>query len=880
MKKVFKIVLITIGILLVLAVSLPFIFKGKIVSAIKDSANKNLNAKLDFGDFDLSLIRSFPNFSIRIDNLSIINVKPFEGDTLYYAKKTDLTLDIMSVISGSEIKIKSVNLTEPVMKFLVSADGKANWDITKPSTDAQSGETKFKASLSKYSIDKGRVFYDDRTMPFTLSLNGVNHTGKGDFTQDLFVLSTHTEADAMTMNYGGIDYFSKVRAVADADVDMDIKNFKFTFKDNHFSLNDLPVAFSGWLAMPANDIDMDLKFDVSKAEFKNFLSLVPGVYSKDFSNVKASGKLAFNGYIKGRYNDKSMPGFGINLNIDNGQFKYPDLPSDVKNVFVDLKVVNADGVPDHTIVDLKKMHVEMASTPFDAKLLLKTPVSDPDIDASLKGVLNLTTIQKIVPLEKGMQLSGIINADVTAKGRMSAIEQKRYEDFYASGNFKVTDLNYKADGSPATLIRNMELALNPSSVKLNVFNAIVGKSDFNATGSLENFIPYALSNQTLRGDLKLISNVIDVNEFMTGGTDKKDTATSSAGGAVQVPANLNLTFSASIGKLLYDNLTIQNVRGAIVVKDAAIKMQDVGMELLDGKLLMNGSYSAANIKAPVYSFDMKVSDFDIQKTAAAFNTVEKLAPIAKHCTGKVSSTLMVNGLMNAAMEPQLSSINGYGKLTTSKITLQNFGTTDKIADALKMNQFKKLDIPSANPSFKISNGKVIVDPFDVSLNNIKATVAGSTSLDQTIDYTMGMNVPRDMFGGAANNVLNGLVSKANSSGANFSVGDVIPIAIGIGGTVLNPVIKTDINKKGAALMNDLKAKAQEEFDKKKAEVEAKAKAEADRIKKEAEAKVKSESDRIKKEAEAKAKAEAEKAKKEAEKKAKEELDKINPFKKK
>src|SRR5689334_22980744 len=127
MKKLLKWIGIIFLILLVLIITLPIIFKGKIVALVKEEANKNINAKVDFGDFSLSLIRHFPNFSLGIENLSVINVAPFDGDTLIYSKDLDVTVDLMSVISGGQIKIKSVYLDSPVMNFLVNKNGKANW---------------------------------------------------------------------------------------------------------------------------------------------------------------------------------------------------------------------------------------------------------------------------------------------------------------------------------------------------------------------------------------------------------------------------------------------------------------------------------------------------------------------------------------------------------------------------------------------------------------------------------------------------------------------------------------------------------------------------------------------------------------------------------
>src|SRR6185436_11882287 len=132
MKKLFKWIGIVVLILVVLMIALPFIFKDKIVEKIKSEANASLNAKFDFSDFSLSLFRHFPNLSMEIEGLSILNNEPFAGDTLVYAKSVSVTVDLMSVISGDQVKIKGIDLQSPVMKFLVTKDGQPNWDIMKP----------------------------------------------------------------------------------------------------------------------------------------------------------------------------------------------------------------------------------------------------------------------------------------------------------------------------------------------------------------------------------------------------------------------------------------------------------------------------------------------------------------------------------------------------------------------------------------------------------------------------------------------------------------------------------------------------------------------------------------------------------------------------
>ncbi len=894
MKKILKWTGITLLLLVIFLVAAPFLFKDKIVSKIKEEANKNLIAKIDFGDFDLSLIRSFPNFSLGIENLSIINLAPFEGDTLIYAKKLNLTVDIMSVIKGSEIKILSIDLTDPVLNFLVNKEGKANWDITKPTTAAEASAepSTFQAKLKHYEIKNGRLVYHDQTMAFYMSLTGLDHEGKGDFTQDLFELNTHTEAKSTNLSYEGIPYISRAKTVIEAKLSMDMKNSKYTFLENKIKLNELDLGLNGWVAMPDTNIDMELDFAAAKSDFKNFISMIPAIYNNDFGSLKSSGTMALSGFIKGRYNGVSMPGFGLILKIDNGMFQYPSLPSSVSNVFVDLKVNNPDGVPDHTIVDLKKLHLEMAGAPFDAKLLLKTPVSDPDLDAFVKGKIDLGAIQKFVPLEDGTTLTGLITADISAKGRMSSIEQQKYEQFTASGNLVVKDMNYAAkDLSQPVSLSILDLSFNPKNVVLKALNGKSGKTDFNASGSLENFLAYALKDEKLRGNLNLKSTKMDLNEWMGESTTSTTAASDTAAMTViEVPANIDFTMTTNIGTLYYQNITMFNVNGVLRVHDQIIDMKSINMQMLDGSMGLSGQYNSVNLKKPLFNFDLAIKEFNISKTVTTFATVEKMAPIAKACTGKFSVNMNVKGDLDQQMSPVINSLTGGGKLNTSKIIIQGFPAFDKVADLLEMPSWKKLEIPSVNPSFNFANGRVYVDPVDVNINGMKGIIAGSNGFDQTIDYTMAMEIPRSAFGGSANAVLDNLVKQANSKGANFSVGDVIPVTILLKGTVNNPTVSSDLKKQGANAMEDLKAKAKDEFEKQKAAAEAKAREEADKLKKQAETEIdkqkanaNAEADRLKKEAEAKAKATTDSlkkaAEKEATKKANDAIKNLNPFKK-
>jgi hypothetical protein len=464
--------------------------------------------------------------------------------------------------------------------------------------------------------------------------------------------------------------------------------------------------------------------------------------------------------------------------------------------------------------------------------------------------------------------------------RRAQIQQQKYEDFKASGQLNANGIRYvSADMPQGVDISKLQLTFNPRNVTLGAFDMRMGQSDIHMNGTLENFIGYALKKgEVIKGSLNFSSSLLDINQLM--GEQKKETTEAKKDttpmSVLEVPAGIDFTLSSRIGTLKYDNMTMKNVMGTVVVRDQEIRMSGLSMDMLDGNMIVNGSYSAKNIRTPSVTFDLAIKDFDIQKTAATFVTVKKMAPIAERCAGRFSTKFNFSGVLDEKMQPVLNTLNGGGNLSTKQVVVSNFEPVNKVAEALKMDKYKRMDLNNINLSFKFKDGRVFVNPFDLKLANTTAKVFGSNGFDQSIDYTMSFEIPRSEFGGAANAVLNNLVSAVNSKGANFSVGDKINVDALIGGTVQKPTVKIAMKgSSGKSIAEDVAAKAKEEFDKKKAELEAKAREEADKARQEAETRVKAEAekakaeaDRVKKEAEAKAKAEAEKAKKEAEQKAK------------
>jgi len=836
-RKILKISAIVIAALFILALIIPFAFKGKITEAVKKEASSSLNASMDFKKVSLSLIRHFPNFTLNLKNLTIVGKDEFKDDTLANIPSLQVVVNIASVIKGSNYEIRKIIIDDPRLLFKVLSNGKANWDIVKKTEEKPQAEpsqpSNFRMTLHKLAINHAYVVYEDATLNTKVEVKDLNHTLSGDFTADFTRLKTKTEIAALTLDYGGIRYLSRTKVVLNAPLDADLKNMKFTFTDVTLGLNDLLLGATGWFSMPANGYGMDIKFNAKQNEFKAFLSLIPAVYSKDFSSVETKGSLAFDGYAKGVYNDKSIPAFGLHLNVANAMFKYPSLPAAVTNINIDAKVDNPTGVPDATAIDVPKMHLEMAGNPVDIVLSVRTPVSDPQIAGKIKGAFNLADIAKIYPLEKGTTMSGMVKADVNLNGRLSSIEKEKYDEFKANGNITASNIIYKMPGLPQTIqLPTAQLLFSPAYIELAAFSLKAGKSDLSAKGKLQNYLAYFLKkNGVLTGTLTTNSSLINAADFMAASTTtsaKSDTASTLS--VVEIPANIDFTMNSSFGKIIYNKYEMTHVAGIVRIKDRELLLDGLKLNMLDGQITMNGKYNTLNPKKPLVDFAFDISQVDVKKAFKTFNTVQKLVPIAEKTSGRISTKMVLKTALDEHMNPVLSTLNGNGTLTSPLLQIENVSTLNKIAEVLKMDKFRKLSLEKINLSYEFTDGKVYVKPFDIKTGNIKTNLSGWTAFDKTIGYTMNLDIPRSEFGGKANGVLNNLISDANKkTGSNIKAGETIPVALIIGGTITNPTIKTGLKSVMASAVEDLKNQAKEELQKKKEEVVAKVKTEVNNL---------------------------------------------------
>lgn len=858
MKKFFKILGGLILLLLLVIILLPILFKGKILDLVLDQANQNLNAKVELKDLNLSLFENFPDFTVTIEGIKVDGVEQFEGVTLASIGEIKASVDLSSVISGEQIQVNTVGISNLDAHVIVTKDGKANWDIAKASEETaeetpeepaaeESGESApFKLQVKEYYLRNFNVIYDDRQGEMRADVKEFTHEGKGDFTQSNFLLETKTTIAALDFVMEGMKYAKALKADMTLNLDIDQENAKYGFRDNEIKLNDLTLQLDGWLQMLEDKMSMDISFKALETSFKNLLSLVPNAYTADFANIKTAGSLALDAEAKGDFisTDESMslPAFNANLVVNNAMFQYPDLPEKAENINIDVHVKNSGGDVDNTLVDVNKFHVEMAKNPVDLRVHLAHLTSDPEFEGALTAQIDLGSLGSVIPMEEGDKYEGNITSNIEFAGKQSYIDTEEYDKVKAEGELIILGVNYAtASLNYPVQLKKMYMKFSPKQVNLTQFDAMVGKSDIQADGEIDNIFAYVFKEEAIKGTFNLRSSLMDINELMgpeeetteeaTSTEAESDTAKAEPMEVVEVPSNIDFVLTTDIKKLIYDNIDVTNVYGLVTVRDSKLSMDKLKMNLMDGGLVLSGAYETIDLSSPSYDFTMDVQKWDVKKVAETFNTVEKLAPIVKGTTGKLSTDLVLEGKLDNKMEPVMESIFGKGTLRTHNVSVdsENLKKVDKV---IKGSEFSPLKLNNVDISYEIKDGKVTTKPFDIKTKNSTTTIAGFTTLEGQMDYDLDMKLPTSALGKQASAFANNILGEINKAGISTgNLGKEIKVSVRVYGDITNPKVKPNFASSGnkASIKEEVKELVKENIDKAKEEAKKKAREEADKI---------------------------------------------------
>lgn len=870
MKKALKVFGGVVAALVGLLLISPVLLKDKAKDIALVTINDMLNAEVYLDDVSISFFKNFPNASVTAEKFGIVGKDHFAGDTLANVGELTVVVNVSSLLSES-YQINKVQIKDAYLNAVVDTLGRANWDImVSDSTEAEAEDTTssdIKLALEKITVENLNVKYNDMPSRMVAAVEKADLDMKGDLDLNQITLanidklilnvgkvaysdSTNLGANVenfniemsgkvsdavskitsalgmekVTVRQSGIPYLSEANVKADINVEADLENNKYTFGQNNISLNEIRASFEGFVQLIDTVIDMDVKLSTPNIEFKHILSLIPAMYKNDFQNIKTSGKVNLIAEANGKMYGDVLPSFNVDLGISDAMFKYPDLPSALKDINVAINAKNTQGTADNITVDVNKLGFNLAGNPFNVTAKLKKLISDPDFAFTAKGLIDFQKISEVVHIDDA-RLQGKLSADLDAAGLMSYVEKEQYDKFKVDGSLGVSDfvLSMK-DVDYNVEINKANLDFTTQNVGLNA-DVKLGKSDLTVAGKLTHFLQYVLRNEEIHGELAINSSYLNINELMGAPEEKEldEAPVTESEEPLVIPNNIDFKMNVGMNKIIYDKIEIDDFKGNISLKNAVAKLNSLSANTMGGSFVASGEFDGRDSLKPKAAADVNVKDMNLSEVFTKVRTAHRFVPLFSDASGKFNMNGSFSTAINGKdLSPIMQTINAKGSFKTANMGLTNVPAFDNIAGkvglaALKNPQFKDLNI-----SFLIKDGKLEIDPFETFVNSAAVNVSGWSGLDRTLGYVAKIVLPQEVPGKAGKII------------------DKIGFDVNVGGTFDKPEIKIStadvlanakekVTEKVTEKVEEAKAKVNEEIEKQKAKLIADAEAQRSKL---------------------------------------------------
>lgn len=508
----------------------------------------------------------------------------------------------------------------------------------------------------------------------------------------------------------------------------------------------------------------------TELESKINLADVHKVYPLDSLEVKGdlNLKVSLHGILNRK--QKKYPSSKTVVNIKNGylkSLKFPNLP--IENINLNAAVTSVKGTGEDLNVKLQPVEFVLAGSPFKVQGEV-TNLYDLVYNIKTQGTLDVGKLTQIFPV-KDMNISGIIQTNLIAKGSKKDIDAKNYDNIKNGGKLEARNLVIKSAMFPEPFqISKGTFKFFKDKMRFEEFNVTYGKSDIVLNGYIHNVLRYLFnrkylrqSNEKLKADIELSSNQIDANEFfdmVAKYTDQKaeeeamqktdsasvNTIPKNSGAknknyVIRIPSTADLKIAAKVNNLQFDTYKIKDFVGSLVVNDRKVQVTEAAFNMAGTKIEMTGEYKAQHRLLAKYNANFKASNFDIQRAYAEIPIFAELVSMAKDAYGLVSVDYQLGGSIDQNMNIDFKSIDGEGTLTLEDIKFKNFKLLNNVAKKanaadLEKASFNKIAIHSA-----IKNNVMTITPTTMKMAGFRGKLEGQVTMDGKLNVGFRLGLP-------------------------------------------------------------------------------------------------------------------------------------------
>lgn len=508
---------------------------------------------------------------------------------------------------------------------------------------------------------------------------------------------------------------------------------------NVVALNNMVKGYAKIVNPEEPKVEADITTNIHLQDIKQFLPI---------EKINIAGDLAVAVKVNGIYNPpkKIFPVTEAKLQVQNGEIQTAYYPKPIQKINILADIINTDGTLAGTGIQVQPVSFEFEGQPFTIKADIKNP-DDVQYDIVSDGTIDLGKIYKVFAV-KGYDITGLIEADLSLKGKQSDAVAGRYQLLMNSGQLILKDVNLYSHYFPKPFnIQSGVFSFKQDKMWFSDFKAHYASSSFLMNGYLNNVINYfAGSDEKLHGKFSIKSDYINVKEFTAfaeGDSTQQQatTDTASGQGVVMIPENLTVSLDAYVRKVDYDSIIINDFKGQLSIDSAKIKLKDVAFRMIDASFKMNASYYGETPRKALFDFKLKADSFSIAKAYKEIPMFREMASSASAVQGMAGVDYSLSGRLNENMSPVYPSLKGGGVLSLKDIKLKGFKLMNAVSKGTDYEELKDPDLKGVALKSTINNNIITLERVKLRVAGLRPRFEGQVSFDGLLNLKGRIGLP-------------------------------------------------------------------------------------------------------------------------------------------
>ena len=832
MPKFLKIILIITAVFVVVfvaaGITLKMIFTPeKLRALIMPRIEEAVGRKVTVNKFSLKV---WTGLGVELEGIELANAKGFAEKPMVKVESIVLKVNLLGLLKR-QLVISSLVVDKPEIMIEKDIKGVFNFDdLIKPVPAGQKtapppSSSPVSLAMQSFRIKDGRFELDDKQGKVKAVASGINE--ELSLSADLKLENIRTKGTIKVADISaevpGLKV-SKIYVNVSHDISVNLPKKLVTINDITVAPQGLALSLGGTVANFDSLPVLDLALKTTAIEIKQIINALPPEIKAQAKDVTATGQIELGLKITGQIDPKdpkSLPKVDGSVVLKNIGIKYAMLPKSVSDVNGQIAFSEKD-------LNIKNISAKLGTAGFALSCLVQD-FENPYVKAAFKGNFDLGEVKDYVPLEAGVSMSGRIDADFKAEGKV-----KDANSFKMDGRIDLKNLNF----ATAALLKpvsdmNGTVQLTKNLINVPDISCKIGKSSMSFTAQVKNFLSLVPEQPAPKGGkapvalpkqgkavitFALNSPLLDLDEILPP-PPKPGQAAGQKAEAKPVPAMLPLPDmlmdgKVRITKIKFLKMDFDNLTGTLTMANRKLNL-DGQVNVYSGKVLGSVWADLNDLTKIEYRLGANAEKLEANDFLTALTPLDNRMYAKMDVKGDFTGLAPDSALI-------MKTLKGQGKATTGEGKITNWPMLADILSYCKLSETREVGFRSLSMGFRISDEKIYLDDLQMASKFGDVNVSGSSTFLGFLDYRVSITLTKEES------------DKVKAKGGNAASlftnkeGRVV-LDLLVKGQSPKPSIGVDTQMTQARL----KGKAQEEIDKAKQQAAEAAQKQAEELRKKA-----------------------------------------------